>query len=177
MEEISIVSIVGSGKLGVEVDLDTVSQDIDAHLCRYNPDRFAGIYLKFEQNGPSVSLYRTGSYGVRGGSTHESVYEHKDHLLESLDKLGIDTSHQEEFSINNIVFTGEIGDEINLNELIFKLGLEATEYEPEQFPGLVYRFPSGVALIFSSGKCILTGFKSRECALEAYESLKSEINE
>ncbi|MEM7825590.1 MAG: TATA-box-binding protein, partial [Candidatus Aenigmatarchaeota archaeon] len=37
--------------------------------------------------------------------------------------------------------------------------LEGTEYEPEQFPGLVYRLkdPKAATLIFSSGKVVCTG--------------------
>ena len=44
------------------------------------------------------------------------------------------------------------------------LGLENVEYEPEQFPGLVYRIkqPKVVVLIFSSGKLVITGGKSPE---------------
>jgi transcription initiation factor TFIID TATA-box-binding protein len=53
---------------------------------------------------------------------------------------------------------------INLNKLVVTLNLENIEYEPEQFPGLVYRIkdPRIVVLIFSSGKLILTGGRNME---------------
>jgi transcription initiation factor TFIID TATA-box-binding protein len=56
----------------------------------------------------------------------------------------------------------DIGKYINLNKVVITLNLENIEYEPEQFPGLVYRIadPKIVALLFSSGKIILTGGKN-----------------
>lgn len=48
---------------------------------------------------------------------------------------------------------------IPLTQLVVALRMEHVEYEPEQFPGLIYRDDAGTALIFSSGKVILTGFK------------------
>jgi transcription initiation factor TFIID TATA-box-binding protein len=58
----------------------------------------------------------------------------------------------------------DIGKYINLNKVVITLNLENIEYEPEQFPGLVYRIrdPKIVALLFSSGKIILTGGKNME---------------
>jgi len=49
-----------------------------------------------------------------------------------------------------------------LNAVALGLGFENIEYEPEQFPGLVYRIkqPKVVVLIFGSGKLVITGGKS-----------------
>jgi transcription initiation factor TFIID TATA-box-binding protein len=57
-----------------------------------------------------------------------------------------------------------MGNKINLNKVIMALSLESIEYEPEQFPGLVYRIPDPkvVALLFSSGKIILTGGRNMD---------------
>ncbi|MBU1705059.1 MAG: TATA-box-binding protein, partial [Nanoarchaeota archaeon] len=64
--------------------------------------------------------------------------------------------------IQNIVASGSIGMDLNLNTLAMKL--ENTEYEPEQFPGLVYKLPEAKAtfLLFSNGKIVCTGTKSEE---------------
>jgi len=65
-------------------------------------------------------------------------------------------------AITNIVCSYDIGRSINLNRLVVALNMENIEYEPEQFPGLVLRLkdPKIVALLFSSGKIILTGGKN-----------------
>ena len=63
-------------------------------------------------------------------------------------------------NIHNVVASCHAGNKIPLNKLA--MGLEKTEYEPEQFPGLVLRLenPKSVALIFNTGKIVLTGTKS-----------------
>ena len=71
----------------------------------------------------------------------------------------------------------EVGENLNLSALAIGLGLEVTEYEPEQFPGLVYR-PSEhdcVLLVFGSGKAIITGVTSIRAAEEAFNSLQRHI--
>ena len=54
--------------------------------------------------------------------------------------------------VENVVSFVPLGKKIPLNKLVSSI--ENAEYEPEQFPGLVYRIqdPRAAALIFSSGK-------------------------
>jgi transcription initiation factor TFIID TATA-box-binding protein len=67
-------------------------------------------------------------------------------------------------TIQNVVASAEIGESLNLNAVAIALGLENVEYEPEQFPGLVYRLtePDTVVLLFGSGKMVCTGATSRD---------------
>lgn len=174
MSSLSIVSIVGTGDLGVELDLGAVANDLDCYLCQYNPDKFAGLYLKFYEDAPAISVYRSGSFSIRGASEYNELSENNELLINSLNDLDIDVSHAE-ISITNIVHTGDLGQHLNLNELAIKFGLDSVEYEPEQFPGLVYRLDKGVSLIFSSGKIVLTGFTKKESAEKAYQQIKSEL--
>lgn len=65
--------------------------------------------------------------------------------------------------------------EVPLSRLVVALKMEQVEFEPEQFPGLIYRGDAGTALIFSSGKVILAGFKDLD-SMEAFASgLKKKI--
>jgi transcription initiation factor TFIID TATA-box-binding protein len=77
---------------------------------------------------------------------------------------GIQCFDEPRVAVTNIVCSYDIGSKINLNKIVMTLSLENIEYEPEQFPGLVYRIadPKIVALLFSSGKIILTGGKNME---------------
>ena len=59
------------------------------------------------------------------------------------------------------------------------LGLEQTEYEPEQFPGVIYRPPDVpcVFLVFGSGRVVVTGAASAEIAFDAFDELEYELAE
>jgi transcription initiation factor TFIID TATA-box-binding protein len=84
----------------------------------------------------------------------------KSDLLELFKRRGIvDGGDLEWFQVQNLVCTTVLADKLDLNRLSIGLGLEKTEYEPEQFPGLIYRNPEFecVALVFSTGKAVLTG--------------------
>ncbi|HAI44963.1 MAG TPA: TATA-box-binding protein, partial [Maribacter sp.] len=69
------------------------------------------------------------------------------------------------------------GSKIDLSNLMLHLPFDKTEYEPEQFPGLIYRIdnPKVVFLIFSSGKCVITGAKDFEEAQYAEDLFKDEL--
>jgi transcription initiation factor TFIID TATA-box-binding protein len=83
-------------------------------------------------------------------------------VMKSLKKAGIDTLKEPKVAITNMVCSYDFGKYININNVVITLNVENIEYEPEQFPGLVYRIkdPKIVVLIFSSGKIILTGGKN-----------------
>lgn len=106
--------------------------------------------------------------------------ETRDRLLDHLTKLGILREPMDSsFQLQNMVFTSDIGHEIDLNALSIGLGLEQTEYEPEQFPGLVYR-PSDadcVLLVFTSGKVVITGTPDRDQAREAFQDLVERVDQ
>ena len=70
--------------------------------------------------------------------------------------------------IVNGVVSHDLGKELNLAHLTLALPRARTEWEPEQFPGLIYRLGglSAVCLIFSSGKCVITGNNSLDDAQE-----------
>ena len=81
-----------------------------------------------------------------------------------------------EIRIENVVATSTIGADLNLNAIA--IALEGAEYEPEQFPGLVYRIddPKVVALLFTSGKVVCTGAKKREDIVRAVERIQTELS-
>ena len=66
---------------------------------------------------------------------------------------------------------------LNLNNLTFHLPFDKVEYEPEQFPGLIYRldYPKVVCLIFGSGKMVITGARSKDEILEAVQFIQDEL--
>ncbi|MCK5233285.1 MAG: TATA-box-binding protein, partial [Candidatus Aenigmarchaeota archaeon] len=98
-------------------------------------------------------------------------------LVERIKELGIEINKVNDIKIQNIVASAYVGTELNLNQIAFEL--EGTEYEPEQFPGLVYRldYPKTVFLLFSSGKVICTGGKSEKDIENSVIELKKNLTE
>jgi transcription initiation factor TFIID TATA-box-binding protein len=76
------------------------------------------------------------------------------------------------------VASSDLHTELNLNAIAISLGLDRVEYEPEQFPGLVYRIdePKVVALLFGSGKIVCTGAKKVEDIEKAVEKIHNELS-
>ena len=79
--------------------------------------------------------------------------------------------------VQNIVASSDLGQEINLNAIAMSLGLERVEYEPEQFPGLVYRLdvPKVVVLLFGSGKLVCTGARKPSDVDDAVNKITEEL--
>jgi len=92
----------------------------------------------------------------------EKVQEAIEKIIQSLEKINVKITIKPEVKIQNVVASGSIGMDLNLNTLAMKL--DNTEYEPEQFPGLVYKLPEAKAtfLLFSNGKVVCTGTKSEK---------------
>jgi transcription initiation factor TFIID TATA-box-binding protein len=110
----------------------------------------------------------------------------KDALLSALSFLDIISNKEptveeiiDKFEVKNIVFVASLEKGINLNALALGLGFEDIEYEPEQFPGLVYKPSSGscTLLIFSSGKVVITGVTSEKIAKKQLQKLDEKIEE
>ena len=107
-----------------------------------------------------------------------------EHLLladeRSRKKVRVEVLPSPKIEVVNIVASGDLKiDNLNLNQVAMALGLENIEYEPEQFPGLVFRMkdPKVVILIFSTGKVICTGAKSKENVDQALKNMHRELEE
>lgn len=175
-----VVNIVGSGSLNQELDLSQLANDLDSTIAEYDPDKYPGIYLRFDEDAPLITIYRTGKFIVTGAKSEEEAYLYRDRFLEHLSEMGVDTDPgNTSFKIQNYVLVADLGQKQNLEALAIGLGLEQTEYEPEQFPGLVYR-PTDyncVLLIFSSGKTIIAGVTDKEEAKNVFSNLENQLDD
>ena len=135
--DVVVVNVVGSGSLDAEFDLEKVAADIGS-IAEYDPDKYPGMYLRFREDAPLVTVYRTGKYIVTGADSEEAAHEMRERFLDLLADNGMIAEPDDKwFQIQNLVCTAELGESLNLNALAIGLGLESTEYEPEQFPGLI----------------------------------------
>lgn len=177
---IDIANAVGSGDLNTELALDALETDLNTPYVEYDPTNYHGLYLRLEEKGPLITVYRSGKYIVSGCSSFEELHRTNDNFVDEFSKLGITEDGQNTgFSVQNVVCIGNLETDVQLNTLSISLGLESIEYEPEQFPGLIYR-PSdfdAVLLIFASGKVVITGSKDIETAESAFRHLQSKVQD
>lgn len=173
---VEVVNIAATGNLGVEIDIQQVTEDVDLAVANYDPE-FNAAFLRFAEDEELVILYSSGKYILRGGDDFDWMHEVNRRFISVLKDLGIQVQDPD-FEVKNVVCVGDLEREVNLNSVMLTLELENTEYEPEQFPGLVYR-PSEspcVLLVFSSGKVVLTGGATREQVEEAFQLLRQKLS-
>lgn len=168
-ETINIENVVASTDIGQELELMSLAMDL--READYDPENFPGVIYRTQNPHGSALIFRSGKIVSTGTSSIETAHAHLQYTLDALQTLGIDIPDEPEIGIGNVVASADLGVRLNLNAIAIGLGLETTEYEPEQFPGLVYRIddPSVVVLLFSSGKTVITGASTREeveCAVE-----------
>jgi transcription initiation factor TFIID TATA-box-binding protein len=175
---ISVENVVASGSLGREIALETVAQDL-SEVVDYDPEKYPGAYFGLNDSAPLITVYRTGKYIITGVGSEEEAADTRSEFLRLLTDHSILPEVEDEwYEIQNYVCMEDIGEKLDLSALAIGLGLEFTEYEPEQFPGLVYR-PTNydcVMLLFGSGKVIITGATAVDSAEEAVTDLLEQID-
>nr|WP_233340439.1 TATA-box-binding protein [Haloprofundus sp. MHR1] len=176
LDSLEIQNVVASTGVGQELDLEALSVDLTG--SDYDPDNFPGLVYRCQDPKAANLIFRSGKIVCTGASSVDDVNRALEKVFDELSSLGIPTDDRDEVTIQNIVSSADLGTDLNLNALAIGLGLESVEYEPEQFPGLVYRVddPSVVVLLFGSGKIVITGAKEVEDARRVIEVVSDEIS-
>ena len=169
--EIQIVNIVVSTALKHDIPLEKMAAVLPN--TEYNPEQFPGLVFRIKEPKTSALIFSSGRVVCTGAKTKEKAEEAIGKIIKSLKKINIDITIKPEVTIQNIVASGTIRMDLNLNNLAMKL--KNTEYEPEQFPGLVYKLAEkdvkSTFLLFSNGKIVCTGTKSKTEMNKALEKL------
>jgi len=177
MIEINIQNIVASTIFAEKLDLDMIAQSLED--AEYEPEQFPGLIYRLKDPKTATLLFRSGKANCTGGKNTEDVRKAIDIIADRLRKIGINVYENKDLKITvqNMVATSDLKGDFNLNEVAMGLGLENVEYEPEQFPGLVYRIdePKVAMLIFSSGKIVCAGARKEEDVTIAVEKLKKDL--
>ena len=175
MIEIKVQNIVASTTFAEKLDLDVIAQSLEE--AEYEPEQFPGLVYRLAHPKTATLLFRSGKANCTGAKNIEDVRATIDIIAEKLKKLGVEVYKNPEIVIQNIVATSDLGGELNLSEVAISLGLENVEYEPEQFPGLVYRIrePKVAMLLFGSGKIVCAGARKIEDVSKAVEKLSEEL--
>ena len=176
MAEITIQNVVASTTIGAELDLDAISDAFDN--AEYEPEQFPGLVFRVTEPKTAALIFRSGKVVVTGAKSIGDVSIAIAIVCDALKGKGFKgILDNPEIQVQNIVSTSDLKAELNLNAVAIGLGLENIEYEPEQFPGLIYRLtvPKVVVLIFGSGKLVVTGAKSTTDASTAVDKIMAEL--
>jgi transcription initiation factor TFIID TATA-box-binding protein len=176
-DTIHIENVVASSDIGQELALDQLATDLDG--AEYNPEDFPGVVYRLQEPKSATLIFRSGKVVCTGAKSVDDVHEALKMVFDDLRELGIDVDSNPPIEVQNIVSSASLEQSLNLNAIAIGLGLEQIEYEPEQFPGLVYRLddPDVVVLLFGSGKLVITGANESEDAQHALAHVKDRLTE
>jgi len=175
MFDYKIQNVVASADLGSELDLGRLAMSMDG--AEYEPETFPGLIYRLKDPKTATLLFRSGKAVCTGAKTLVEVEHAISTVAANLMKAGIQLSSPLRFEVQNIVASADLGQPINLTSVVVTLGLENVEYEPEVFPGLVYRLnsPKVVILLFGSGRLVCTGAKRSKDVEDAIIKISEEL--
>ena len=158
----------------VRIDLTKILGKVEN--TEYNPERFPGLVMRIKEPKGTLLVFSTGKFvvtGLRSASEAPSVVKK---AIKNISKAGIKVLNPK-ITIQNIVASGDLHINIDLNTAA--IVMENSMYEPEVFPGLIYRMqePKTVFLLFSTGKVVCTGAKTKEIVEEAFLKLNRTVRE
>ncbi len=175
MPDIRIENVVATTSIGRDLDLKAIALALDN--AEYEPEQFPGVVYRIKAPKTATLLFRSGKLVCTGAKSIDDVHKAISIVVKILEGAGIRVDKNPKIDIQNIVASSDLHTELNLNAIAISLGLDRVEYEPEQFPGLVYRIdkPKVVALLFGSGKIVCTGAKKESDIGDAVARIQSEL--
>lgn len=178
---IVIQNVVASINLFTTIDLVTSYQtliDDDDLFVSYNPETFPGLILKIKKPKISSLVFSSGKLVLTGAKSTQMVHEGVLQMIKILRTVGTKITEEPEIIVQNIVASGHFNHR-TINLELAALWLEHSMYEPEQFPGLIYRLaePKTVLLLFQSGNLVCTGAKTEEQVRQAVENTYNTLDE
>jgi len=155
---IRVENIVASASLGVLVPLEKIVSKMEG--MEYEPEQFPGLVYRMTDPKAAALIFGSGKIVCTGARSLEDVKEVFRKVVLIVKKSGAKVPKEYKFQVENIVSSAKLESKLNLDDIAFNL--ENSEYEPEQFPGLVYRMtePKVAFLLFGSGKIVITGARS-----------------
>jgi len=172
---IKIQNVVASVTLNQKVDLNAVVKSYPG--VEYRPEQFPGLVFRIKRPKTATLIFNSGKMVCTGAKSEKEAHRAVMNVVKELKKGGIIIISKPEFKVQNIVASASLGGKIDLEQAVSKL--VKTMYEPEQFPGLIYRMdePKVVILIFASGNLVCTGAKKEQDVHDAVHKLHASLEE
>jgi transcription initiation factor TFIID TATA-box-binding protein len=172
---VKVENVVASATLNQKVDLNAVVKGYPG--VEYRPEQFPGLVYRLKRPKTATLIFNSGKMVCTGAKSEKEARRAVMKVVKELKKGGIIIISKPELKIQNIVASASLGGMIDLEKATYTLG--KTMYEPEQFPGLIYRMdePKVVILLFASGKLVCTGAKKEEDVYTAVQKLHGILEE
>jgi len=166
---VEIQNVVAVASLGQEIDLLAIMEAFEN--ADFSPNKFPGLVFKLKRPKTTTLIFRTGKMVCTGARSERDAKSAVGRVVRDLRRKGFKI-RSPEIEIVNIVGTADFGGEVDLESMVDIL--DDIMYEPEMFPGLIYRmkYPKVVILLFRSGKIVLTGADREEKVHEAAEKMR-----
>jgi len=172
---INIQNVVAAATLNQKVDLNAV---VKGYPCvEYRPDQFPGLVFKLKRPKTATLIFSTGKMVCTGAKSGKESSRAIMKVVKELKKGGIIIINKPDLKVVNIVASASLGGKVDLEKAVTTLG--KAMYEPEQFPGLIYRMdePKVVILIFATGNLVVTGARKEQDVYEAVHKLHGSLEE
>ena len=172
---INIENVVASATLNQRIDLNAIVRLFPG--VEYRPEQFPGLVYRLKKPKTATLIFSSGKMVCTGGKSERLARKAIMKVVDELKRGGIVILAKPEIQIQNIVSSAGLGGHIDLEKTTYSL--KRTMYEPEQFPGLIYRMddPKVVILIFASGKLVCTGAKKEAEVPRAIAKLQAALEE
>ena len=174
-DSIRIENVVASVTLNQRIDLNAVVKGNP--LVEYRPEKFPGLVFRLKRPKTAILIFSTGKMVCTGAKSEKESKRAVMKVVRELKKSGIIIIGKPEIKVVNMVASVNLSGRIKLEDCVYALG--RTMYEPEQFPGLIYRMdePKVVILLFASGKLVCTGATKEEDVYKAVDKLHKSLKE
>ncbi len=171
--KLELVNVVGGGTLEIEIDLHSTFKQIGASNAKYEPEIAPGLQLELQ--GATIMLFHSGEYHLTGAESIENAQEAARELTAILGNILEETVQQENFEIRNLLYKGDFGRELDVDEIHSDLP-KKTEFHPENHPALYFRsdIHDGTLIIFRTGKHTVTGVTNDREAEQLVEEFKDD---
>jgi len=174
---LKIENIVGSGAMADAIDLEAISNTIEH--CELNISKFPGAVYRMPNPKSAALIFSSGKIVLTGIHNPHDLVIGIHNIRNTLKAAGVDTYEVPQVEVTNIVCSYSLGTRLNLVKIMMTfIDYGIVEYEPEVFPGLVFRIPDPkiVFLLFTSGKVIITGGRTMEDIQKGLEIFKEKIS-
>jgi transcription initiation factor TFIID TATA-box-binding protein len=172
---VKIENVVVFATLGKDIPLDKISKELVG--AEYTPEAFPGVIYRIPDPKTAALIFSSGKIVCTGARSPDFAKSAVEKVVDDMRALEIDLPPDFNVGVENIVASTQIDAKDKLNLEFIAYNLENAEYEPEQFPGLVYRIsdPRVAFLLFGTGKIICTGARKIEEIHAALDKFKQSL--
>lgn len=167
------VNMVATVKVSQAFDLVKIRKSLPN--TEYTFSSATWLKMRLLPEGYYIAFYKSGKFLITGVKSIDIVKSIADRVISLLKNSGIEIDDII-IKIHNVVFMDSLNKSVNLENLIYNLDTNKAVYEPEQFPGLIYKDGGATFLLFPSGKVIITGLTEKDEALRLFDHFKKIIN-